>query len=308
MQRRDAWGAPRTGIAGGHSVASMRLLTTMAGRLAIWALRGIARPLLVLAVFLVAVYVVVGRQDGMEDSGVPRPDGRLESVLDGSHAGRLESRMLARVNCALVPREPCERYAAFAADYEAWRARAWPSMAGVSTDPEAASVVANAERRAGLAVRRRAFDEAIQELRTARSVAEALLVTSEVAADPGAAVPARSPPTANLATRPGPVGGAVEPLSVPARPEISGESLEIAPLSDEADRLVPVTVVSDQATLVLIRGIRALGRIDRTIVTLPPGTYVFQGHREGYRTIRVEVDVAADTDVDEVVIKCDQRL
>ena len=286
----------------------MRFLTTMAGRLAIWALRGIARPLLVLAVFLVAVYVVVGRQDGMEESGIPRPDGRVESVLEGSHAGLPGSRVLARVNCALVPREPCERYEAFAADYEAWRARAWPSMAGVSTDPEAASVVANAERRAGLAIRRRAFDEAIQELRTARSVAEALLVTSEVAADPGAAVPARSPPTADPATRPGPVGGIGAPRSMRARPGIPDEALETAPLPDEADRPVPVTVVSDQATLVLIRGIRALGRIDRTTVTLPPGTYVFQGHREGYRTIRVEVDVAAGTDVDEVVIKCDQRL
>lgn len=286
----------------------MRLLTTMAGRLAVWTLRGIARPLLALAIFLVAVYVVVGRQDGMDGPGVPRPGVRLEPVLDGPHAGRPGSRVLARVNCALVPREPCERYEAFAADYEAWRARAWPSMGGLSTDPEAASVVANAERRADLEVRRRAFDEAIQELRTARSIAEALLVTSEVAAGPGAAVATRSPPTVNLAARPGPVGGTGEPGSVPALPEIPDESLETAPLPDEAGRPVPVTVVSDQATLVLIRGIRALGRIDRTTVTLPPGTYVFQGHREGYRTIRVEVDVAAGTEVDEVVIKCDQRL
>ena len=283
-------------------------LTTMAGRLAIWTLRGIARPLLLLAVFLVAVYVVVGRQDGKDGSGVTRLGERLEPVVDGPQVGRPGARALARVNCALGPREPCERYVAIAADYEAWRARAWPSMGDVSAGPEAASVMVSAERRAGLAVRRRAFDEAIEELRTARSVGEALLVTSEFVADPGAAAPVRSPPMATPVVRPGPVVGTGERGSVPVRPQIHDDSRETAPLPEEAGRLVPVTVVSDQATLVLIRGIRALGRIDRTTVTLLPGTYVFQGHREGYRTIRSEVRVAAGTEVDEVVIICDQRL
>ena len=281
---------------------------TMAGRLAIWTLRRIATPLLVLAVFLVVVYVVVGRQDGIDGSDAPRPGGQLEPVQDGLHAGHPGSRALARVNCALVPREPCERYEAFAADYEAWRARAWPSTGGVWPDPEASSAVANAERRAALAVHRRAFDEAIQELRTARSIAEALGVSSELAAGPGTAAPARSTPASSPVACPGPAIGTGEPGSGRVRSEIHDESLETAPLPDEVDRSVPVTVVSDQATLVLIRGIRALGRIDRTTVTLPPGTYVFEGHREGYRTVRAEVEVAAGAEVDEIVIRCEQRL
>lgn len=276
----------------------------MAGRLAIWTLRRIARPLLVLAAFLVAVYVVVGRQDGMDGSDVPRPGGGLEPVREGPHAGHPGSRELARVNCALVPREPCERYEAFAADYEAWRARYWSSTGGVSTDSGAASVTANAERRAGLAVRRWAFDEAIEELRTARSIAEALAVSSELATGPGTAAPARSTPAAS----PGPAIDTGESGSGHVRRKTHDESLETATLSDEVGRPVPVTVVSDQATLVLIRGIRALGRIDRTTVLLPPGIYVFQGHREGYRTVRVEVDVGSGAEVDEVVIKCDRRL
>jgi hypothetical protein len=280
----------------------------MASRLAIWALRLIARPLLLLAVFLVAVYVVVGGRDGTDDSGVPQPGGQRELVLDGPPAGRPGSGVLALVNCALGPREPCERYETFAADYEAWRARAWPSIGLASTDPEAAAAMAGAERRAGLAVRRLAFDDAIQELRTARSIAEAVLVTSEFAAGPGAKAPARWPPTESAVTRPAAVVNTMEPGSVPARPGLRDESLVTAPLTDEARRPVPVTVVSDQATLVLIRGVRALGRIGRATVMLPPGAYVFQGHREGYRTIRAEVHVAAGTEVDEVVIICDQRL
>ncbi|MCY3702944.1 MAG: hypothetical protein OXG16_09710 [Rhodospirillales bacterium] len=77
---------------------------------------------------------------------------------------------------------------------------------------------------------------------------------------------------------------------------------------DPGDRPVEVTVVSDQATVVMIRGVRSLGRIDRTTVTLRPGTYVFQGYRAGFRATQVEVRVTASSKPGEVVVICDERI
>lgn len=79
-------------------------------------------------------------------------------------------------------------------------------------------------------------------------------------------------------------------------------------MPDPSDRPVEVTVVSDQATVVLIRGVGSPGQMDRTTVTLRPGTCVFQGYRAGYRATQVEVHVAAGSKPGEVVVICDERI
>ena len=84
--------------------------------------------------------------------------------------------------------------------------------------------------------------------------------------------------------------------------------LEWTAVPNPSDRPVGVTVVSDHATVVMIRGVRSLGRIDRTTVTLRPGTYVIQGYRAGYCAIQMEVRVAASSKPGEVVVICDERM
>lgn len=274
-------------------------------RLVLWALRGLAKPLMLLAAFLVLVYVVVGREEVQESPGVLRP-GHDKSW---QAASRPETDPLARVSCVLGPRGPCERYVAFAVDYQAWLAQVRDATARVRLTPEMMAALAGAERRARRAVRRRAFDEALQELHTARSAAEAQLAREELRVDAqdsaltGASVPARI----GHSEVEGEIG------SEPARPRMEGGLQEtdvqhrtIEP--DPSDRPVEITVVSDQATVVMIRGVRSLGRIDRTTVTLRPGTYVFQGYRAGYRATQVEVRVAAGSKPSEVVVVCDERI
>ncbi len=58
----------------------------------------------------------------------------------------------------------------------------------------------------------------------------------------------------------------------------------------------------------MIRGVRSLGRLDRTTVTLRPETHVFQGYRAGYRATQMEVRVAASGKPAEVVVICDERM
>lgn len=181
------------------------------------------------------------------------------------------------MSCDLGPRERCERYVAFAVGYQAWLAQARNARANARLTPEMVAALAGAERRARRAVRRPAFDEALQELRIARSAAEAQLAGKELLVD------AQDPAPADGSAPAGTGHSEVEREigSEPSRPRTEGSLQEtgvqratVEP--DPSDRPVEITVVSDQATMVMIRRVRLLGRTDRTTVTLRPGTYVFK--------------------------------
>jgi len=277
-------------------------------RLVLWALRGLAKPLMLLAAFLVLVYVVVGPKEVKESPGVSRPGERSGDDESWQAASRLETDPLARVSCVLGPREPCERYVAFAVGYQAWLAQARDASAGARLTPEMMAALAGAERRAGRAVRRRAFDEALQELRTARNAAEAKLARQELRVDTqdSALTDASAPAGIGQSEVEREIGSEPWPRMEGGLQETDLQHTTVGP--DPSGRPVEITVVSDRATVVMIRGVRSLGRIDRTTVTLRPGTYVFQGYRAGYRATQVEVRVAAGSKPGEVVVVCDERI
>jgi len=281
----------------------------MLRRLVLWGLRGLAKPLMLLTAFLVLVYVVVGREEGKESLRVPSPSEWSGYDESWQAASRVETNPLARVSCVLGPRGPCERYVAFAVSYQAWLAQARDARASARLTPEMVAALAGAERRARRAVRRRAFDEALQELRTARSAAEAQLARKELLVAPRDSAPtdASAPPGTGHSEVERKIG------SEPSRPRTEGslQETDVQHTTVEpgpSDQPVEITVVSDQATVVMIRGVRSLGRIDRTTVTLRPGTYVFQGYRAGYRATQVEVRVAVGSKPGEVVVVCDERI
>lgn len=287
----------------------MGRVTMVARRLAAWTLRGLAKPLMLLTAFLVMVYVVVGREEAQEIRGISSPVERSGHDQSWPAASRPGSDSLTRASCVLGPRGPCERYVAFAVGYQAWLAQARDAKKHARLPPETVTALVGAERRARRAVRRRAFDEALQELRTARSAAEAQLAPKASLVDAGG-----SPP--NQASAPAASGHAEVEKEIGGespRPRMDGDLPvtdvpETTAVPDPSDRPVKVTVVSDQATVVMIRGVRSLGRMDRTTVTLRPGTYVFQGYRAGYRPTQVEVHVAASSEPGEVVVICDERI
>lgn len=161
----------------------MRLAAMMLRRLMLWALRRLAKPLVPFAAFLVLVYVVVGREEGWESPGVSSPGEQSGHGESWQAPSRLETDPFARVSCVLGPRGPCQRYVAFAVGYQAWLAQARDARASARLTPEMVAALAGAERRARRAVRRRAFDEALQELHTARSTAEAQLARTELLID-----------------------------------------------------------------------------------------------------------------------------
>jgi len=68
---------------------------------------------------------------------------------------------------------------------------------------------------------------------------------------------------------------------------------------------VPVRVLSDNETDIRIRGVGKVGKTTERIIEILPGKYLFEGKRNHYRSVLVEVHVEADpTALTEVTVIC----
>lgn len=71
---------------------------------------------------------------------------------------------------------------------------------------------------------------------------------------------------------------------------------------------VPVRVLSDGKTEIGIRGVGRIGKTKEKSIELRPGTYVFEGKREGYRSTLIEMVVVNTSDNPmEVTVICNER-
>lgn len=107
----------------------------------------------------------------------------------------------------------------------------------------------------------------------------------------------------------GAAGGALDaaaPLA-PLSPRLRDSAGELRAAVAARRAPLPVRVLSDNRTEIGIRGVGHLGRVRERVVELPPGTYAFEGRREGYRSKIVEVVVEAGAAPPaEVRIVCDE--
>ena len=72
---------------------------------------------------------------------------------------------------------------------------------------------------------------------------------------------------------------------------------------------VPVRVISDGKTHIIVRRIGIIGTVRDREIMLKPGTYRFEGSRRGYRNKLVEIKVPPHTNkVTEVMVICDERV
>ncbi len=275
-------------------------------RLAGWVVRRLVRLFLLVAVLLITAVVVVswGVQEPGPDRAKPGRDAGLQRTSPVTRMPHGDS--LARVNCVLGPRPACEQYVAAATAYETWKGKLLETVGGGSLGPADMTGVAGAERRVRRAVRRRAFTEAVQELAAARS---ALADRFTIAGDETLPEVEQPPDPVLPTTRARPHGRpAADPVLRPDHSAGSGVTAGTPAGPDAGEPSILFSVLSDRKTLVVIRGVQALGRFDRMAVPLPPGTYVFQGHREGYAPVRVEVAATPDADPVEVTVICDRPI
>lgn len=72
---------------------------------------------------------------------------------------------------------------------------------------------------------------------------------------------------------------------------------------------VPVRVISDGKTHIIVRRVGIIGAVHDREIMLKPGTYRFEGSRRGYRNKLVEVKVTPyANEVAEVTVICDERV
>ena len=104
--------------------------------------------------------------------------------------------------------------------------------------------------------------------------------------------------------------------------QILADGREVRPptplLQDQLSRLerqieiattpVPVVLLSDNLTEVVVYRVGRLGRFDRKPLELRPGTYTVVGTRAGFRDVRHKLRVAAGESETSLTIRCEEEI
>lgn len=94
----------------------------------------------------------------------------------------------------------------------------------------------------------------------------------------------------------------------PMGPRLEDEKNELSRLLKRAATPLKVQLVSDNETEVAIYRIGKLGTFSTRELELRPGSYVATGSRVGYRDVRLEFRVAPESELDPIVIMCEERI
>ncbi len=96
---------------------------------------------------------------------------------------------------------------------------------------------------------------------------------------------------------------------------LSGSSLTVKRQADQLrelitkiNRLIPVTVISDNKTYIQVRGVGKVGMVSEKIIQLKPGKYNFEGIRDGFKAKLVPVFITYDLENYRVHIVCDEHI
>ena len=91
-------------------------------------------------------------------------------------------------------------------------------------------------------------------------------------------------------------------------PRLASQRDELSRLLRRAATPLPVPLVSDNVTDVVVYKVGQLGTFMRKELNLRPGTYVAVGSRPGYRDVRLEFRVAPEIDIEPVIIQCQEPI
>jgi tetratricopeptide (TPR) repeat protein len=94
----------------------------------------------------------------------------------------------------------------------------------------------------------------------------------------------------------------------PAGPRLTAQMEELASRLEAAGTRVPVRLVSDERTEVTVYRVGRLGTFEEVDLELRPGTYTVVGSRQGYRDVRLTLEVTSDPPPAPLVVRCEERL
>ena len=96
--------------------------------------------------------------------------------------------------------------------------------------------------------------------------------------------------------------------TVPHGPHLQRKLDSLARLVIAAKSPVPVVLLSDGLTEVMLYRVGELGSFSRRELSLRPGIYTVTGKRAGYRDVRYEFTVSGGRSLDPIVVRCEERI
>jgi hypothetical protein len=93
-----------------------------------------------------------------------------------------------------------------------------------------------------------------------------------------------------------------------ASPALMDKSNDLSRLIDQVNRKIPVEVISDNNTNILVRGVGVVGQTESKTIELPPGRYQFEGKRAGYKSKLIDVLIPYDRSEFQVLVICDEPI
>jgi len=91
-------------------------------------------------------------------------------------------------------------------------------------------------------------------------------------------------------------------------PRLEDQKTQLSRLLKRAVTPLTVRLISDNATDVVIFRVGKLGSFASQEIDLRPGTYVAVGSRPGYRDVRLEFRVSPETELQPVVVRCEEQI
>jgi tetratricopeptide (TPR) repeat protein len=91
-------------------------------------------------------------------------------------------------------------------------------------------------------------------------------------------------------------------------PRLEDQKSQLSRLLKRAVTPLTVRLISDNATDVVIFRVGKLGSFESQEIDLRPGTYVAVGSRPGYRDVRLEFRVSPETELQPIVVRCEEQI
>ncbi len=80
-------------------------------------------------------------------------------------------------------------------------------------------------------------------------------------------------------------------------PSLQKNYLEVSDIIKKSETKINVKIFSDNETLIEIRGIGKVGKVEEKIIQLPPGKYYFIGKKKGFRDIFLDINLTENEPV-----------
>jgi tetratricopeptide (TPR) repeat protein len=97
-------------------------------------------------------------------------------------------------------------------------------------------------------------------------------------------------------------------MTTPADPKLDEQVRQLSEIVRWASTPIPVVLESDGLTEVVVYRVGELGRFSRRELSLRPGVYTAVGRRDGFRDVRVRIEVPTTPSGQPVLIACREVL